>query len=437
MSLTITPSSATSAMYIGFYLGSRIPKAEAHLSGNTFGAVIVLKDANNTNVANFGNTDSTRTLTGVADRVFLNFNPTGNTNPFTVNLGTLQIELGSTATAYEPYQAQSYGINLGKNLLDMTATEQGGIDESGANINNPENWRTTGYISASPNTSYTFSVNDTTGVTSYTVRLYQYDKNKTFISPRTVKADGALTITTGANTMFLRATVYDVGITLDMDKAVALKLMIEAGSTATPYAPYKTPIELAKIGTYQDYIYKSGDDWYIHKAVKKVVWDGSEAWTTATGYVYRTESDAYIPADRYVVADILCDNFTPVSYNAIAGSDYDIALDSNNAGRFAVRHKDYTSGSTFKTWLSTHNTTVYYALATPTDTKITDSDLIDQLEALLAKHTLLEGVNNIFLIPGAAPDGTLTLGYIVYDKYNHHKVYIWNDTAQEWQIIVQ
>ena len=36
----------------------------------------------------------------------------------------------------------------------------------------------------------------------------------------------------------------------------------------------------------------------------------------------------------------------------------------------------------FKTWLSTHNTEVYYPLATPTTTEITDSTLISQLEAL-------------------------------------------------------
>ena len=35
-----------------------------------------------------------------------------------------------------------------------------------------------------------------------------------------------------------------------------------------------------------------------------------------------------------------------------------------------------------KSWLSTHNTIVYYALATPTDELITDTTLIEQLNAL-------------------------------------------------------
>lgn len=133
----------------------------------------------------------------------------------------------------------------------------------------------------------------------------------------------------------------------------------------------------------------------------------------------------------------MSDYFTEISWTNILHATGDtpaIALRSNHRVYFRVAEP---TAESFQTWLSNHNTTVYYALNTPTDTKITDTNLIDQLEALLAKHTLLEGVNNIFLIPSAEATGTLTLGYIVYDKYNHHKVYIWNDTAQEWQIIVQ
>ncbi|MCP5787220.1 hypothetical protein NL329_30340, partial [Klebsiella pneumoniae] len=38
---------------------------------------------------------------------------------------SVQLELGSTATTYEPYQGQEYEVNLGKNLLDPSATLQG------------------------------------------------------------------------------------------------------------------------------------------------------------------------------------------------------------------------------------------------------------------------------------------------------------------------
>ena len=46
----------------------------------------------------------------------------------------------------------------------------------------------------------------------------------------------------------------------------------------------------------------------------------------------------------------------------------------------------YTSKTDFKNWLSTHNTIVYYVLATPTYTEITDSTLLSQLNALAKSY---------------------------------------------------
>ena len=40
------------------------------------------------------------------------------------------------------------------------------------------------------------------------------------------------------------------------------------------------------------------------------------------------------------------------------------------------------STTAWKTWLDSHNTILYYPLATPTDTKITDATLVGQLNAI-------------------------------------------------------
>ena len=165
--------------------------------------------------------------------------------------------------------------------------------------------------------------------------------------------------------------------------------------------------------------------------------DGSEGWgiglTGTANYYYRYR---YITGALYHSGtDNWINNLaTP---NSIGTSNTEQGGYLTNSGELRIRYGAEMLIADWRTFLSNNNMIVCYVLADTTETKITDSDLIDQLEALLAKHTLYEGVNNIFLIPGATPDGTLTLGYIVYDKYNHHKVYIWNDTAQEWQIIVQ
>lgn len=83
-------------------------------------------------------------------------------------------------------------------------------------------------------------------------------------------------------------------------------------------------IELCKIGTYQDYIYKSGGDWYVHKEIGKIASYNGESITT-----------------------------------------------------------DYisTTGQ-----LST-GATVYYVLTSTTNTQITDNTLIGQLEAVLGADT--------------------------------------------------
>lgn len=160
------------------------------------------------------------------------------------------------------------------------------------------------------------------------------------------------------------------------------------GSNSQSYTIDLSTIELCKIGTYQDYIYKSNGNWYKHAEVGKVILTGAsdEAWATGgnSAYAYHTIDNAYQPANRNTVSLILSDYYMTNVYNRVASTtiDYGIALDSDNAGRLAVRNKDYPTASNLKSWLSTHNTTVYYVLATATDTVITGATLIAQLDAL-------------------------------------------------------
>lgn len=59
-------------------------------------------------------------------------------------------------------------------------------------------------------------------------------------------------------------------------------IQIEAGTKANSYTPYgTTPIELCKIGNYQDYIYKDSNKWYLHKEIGKVASYNGETITTS------------------------------------------------------------------------------------------------------------------------------------------------------------
>lgn len=179
-------------------------------------------------------------------------------------------------------------------------------------------------------------------------------------------------------------------------------------------------IELAKIGTYQDYIWKDGDDWKVHKEVGKVVLDGSESWTAGTGGGLRLFYGA-----QY--ADVLSTN---QRQDFLSNNFHFIASGNETGAGFIYQQRLYfywgttdDDATAFKTWLSTHPTTVYYALATPTDTTITEQALIDQLNAL-GNAKLYVGQNNI---------GTTTLNATPTLELEYYGAYTEEGAGYEWE----
>ena len=172
-------------------------------------------------------------------------------------------------------------------------------------------------------------------------------------------------------------------------------------------------IELCKIGDYQDRIFKAinGDSfydtldsttkesldtgsWYKYSAIGKVVLDGSENWsldsTTTNYYEYKiTNLNAGYGNSSTAISNYF--NQTGYSRIVITGS-----------GTLYLRYPtaigiDVSTVSLFKTWLSNNNTTVYYVIATPTYTKITDELLTYQLEQIkysYSNQTNISQTNN-------------------------------------------
>ena len=148
-------------------------------------------------------------------------------------------------------------------------------------------------------------------------------------------------------------------------------------------------IELCKIGDYQDYIYKANGNWYKHTEIGKRVLDGTEAdWVKgSTGTAQNVYIVEQADAHTYMTSSMTkCDYFT---YNDAVydlgqiGFYFNKKANNVQAIRFGLgTSSDFDTLSEWTTWLSTHNTTVYYALDTATDTQITDTDLTTQLEAI-------------------------------------------------------
>ena len=198
-------------------------------------------------------------------------------------------------------------------------------------------------------------------------------------------------MTTGSNTI----------IVSNSDNTISQEADIDLGS-----------IEYCKIGDYSDRIFKnvSSDPdydsekdegaWYIKKNIAKVTLDGTQnvSSTSYSDLFYITSGNlniTYIDGGK-------CNYFGFVSNDSITGNSGANTNLSNNQmafrlggtkDRLYIKSNEYADNTAFQTWLSTHNTTVYYVLATPTYTKITDEDLILELENLGSMVTYNEQTN--------------------------------------------
>lgn len=268
--------------------------------------------------------------------------------------------------------------------------------------------------------------------TTYTVRLYEsewysmgmleadnsYEVIRSIAN--TVGNDLTITVTTESNAVYFGIKFkYGTAGTTDIVQSLLseLKIQLEENSTATDYEPYQSgsftvnlgTTELCKIDTYQDYIYKSGDDWYIHKEISNTTFTGdvTESWDLyISGQVFRIRIlDMQGEDNQNVIAPLYCYYYEPDTYSHLTASsgtkpDYGIAGRASVTSGIAIRNKDCEDVTSFKTWLSTHNTTVYYALATPTDTQITDATLITQLDSI---HQFLTRYGYTGTVSGSLP----------------------------------
>ena len=158
-------------------------------------------------------------------------------------------------------------------------------------------------------------------------------------------------------------------------------------------------IELCKIGDYQDYIYKENGNWYKYGAIGKVILNGSESWGRASNGAYYLSVPTWnylrkpkmICKSNYFVGFINQQGTTYVPDNTIAFFD---GTTSSIICEFYCAYREKATLEDFKTWLSTHNTEVYYVLETPVITEITDTTLINQLNALEQAYSY-EDVTNI------------------------------------------
>ena len=382
---------------------------------------------------------------------YSNFDSNSSQSGDYIDYTNIQLELGSTATTYESYQAQVKTVNLGKNLFDVNTAVTRFENLSGTYVSDWGNY-TDGIVTINKSNGQfgtcAFAgfkptlVEGQTYTLSATVYVSGTASNSN-IKFGTVPNSGTAFATPSKDawnrvTKTFTATANDVS-----DSRIAIQawssgntiqikdIQLEKGSTATTYAPYFTPIELAKVGDYQDYIFNDNGTWKIHKAVGKIVLDGTNAditWNLTPQdstycFWYRNNTMGALDA-RY---EKLCDKFTysPLAFNNGAPTP-STCENQYGANILTIFKTDGTQGTTvadWKTWLGTHPTAVYYPLATPTDTTITNTTLIAQLNAL-QNIALKSGVNNIIVTSANLP-ASLEGAYSEFNSMLLYNKYIW------------
>ena len=400
---------------------------------------------------------------------------------------------------------QSY---TGKNLLQfiprsgegMTTTydaETGLAHVSGTNSSNDGKWSNIceSVECSIPAGTYTLSTTEAQSNLDFHIRFRYTDdstgdfnigKNntsKTFDMPKDAKK---VYIWYGGLTPTYSSVDFTVGIQL------------EAGSTPTSFEPYvggvpsPSPsypqqirtvtglqtitingtgypldlgsIELCKLSTYQDYIYKDGDDWKVHKATSKYIFTGD---SNIDDYVFNTDTGTSVAVNlvplKYDQAAIKIGSISSglswgasdkFRFTSSSGDDrlyltsaYSIGDDmwKSNIRLYLseTRLPGYSASMTnseklalVTTWISDNPITAYFIPSTgDTDTTITDTTLIAQLEAIRTA-ALENGANTITnTATGSNLAGDMEISYYGYNPTNRYDKWLWLNINNNYEQI--
>ena len=293
-----------------------------------------------------------------------------------VDYTNLQLEKDSTASSYSNYftpielnkignYQDSIKKSTGKNLWNSTNVVSGyGLNSNNAGTYSQANRSYLDYTEVKSSTTYTLS-----NVTWKVVQFLKEDK--TFIS----SVQSGNTFTTPSNCKYVR---------ISFDNSLSYSsVQLELGNTTTDPEPY-------------------GKVWYIENKIGKVILDGSETYETSgtnTSGKYKIRYNGYAslikkPETANIIGNIISNQFIPLSANDTYRCNQGISIETNGKISFYDETITQTTNA-FTTWLSSNNMIIYYGLNTPTYTEITNTDLINQLEALYTAKSK-SGITNIF-----------------------------------------
>lgn len=316
----------------------------------------------------------------------------------TTDFDTLKIEEGTTSTGYTPYNRGGIDVKVeNKNLFDLNNI----INGYGLNSNNIETYVQAdrsylNYSEVKANTDYTIS--------NLSWKVVQFlDENGTFISGTNDTSTN--TFTTPNNTKYIRVS-FDNTVNYSqaqIEQGSATSYIAHAEQNITIPLPEGMELCRSKDGQSLDNLFHNipsnpmynsslvEDGWYKYNEIGKVVLDGTtEDWQLAATYTNNTRfsCDVHLGTTTNLLSNYFIEG--------TGGTDTTNIDTNGNTGYLMVTIPNNIASTVnaLTTWLSTHNTILYYQLETPTYTQITDTDTITALNTL-EKFITYQGGTNI------------------------------------------
>ena len=346
-------------------------------------------------------------------RVFFTL-PANTTGNIEIRAMIIEGDYTNQNVQYEEYREQKMPLNLGvENLFNtqelITNWRTNVIAQSNNELTLKPTANGSGYvrfnIPVKAKTKYTFSCNkkitDSSGNFNGQIAIYIYNGTQEN-NIETLTSTTSCTFTTLNDTTSIRIYFYSL-VTANSNyeniEANYSSIQLEKGDKISSYIPYgTTPIELCKIGNYQDYIYKQDGKFYKHKEIFKYVFTGSENWNNSYGTNLFNIQGAF-NSKHFVVGYGLSNyysyNSVQSNINANTSNGEFVLQKSGTTYSVFIKNTNISTVDDFKNWLITNETILYFPLETPIEEEITDSNIVQQLRAIDNAY-LYSGVNNIY-----------------------------------------
>lgn len=380
-----------------------------------FGEKVKATDTNVINGMTQITTNRQITTTSTTNWLCIQFNK-ANISLNDIKAIKLQIEKGSDITNYVPYDNIQI-INTGKNLWDLNSMIKGRINEKTGNIEHAI--YTTDLTINGDEFSFTVSQAWNSGVISdfipvsignymyslttdkiVNVYLDTYDKGHNRI--------GRVTLSPAYTTANVKAEI-PISITNDDIKYIRIhfevrevgtyvvkEVQLEKNSIVTSYEPYQSQTlnidlqgnELCSIGDTKDILNISvTGDTEINKKIRKRIFNGTESWTLQSINSHDI-ANFQITLDDYIGASnilAMCDTFSPQTSLIADTTNEGFHINASKILFIRIKKSRCSTVEEFKTWLSTHNVTVIYELATPETINLSPTNTL----------YLYDGINHI------------------------------------------